>query len=68
MNGCSEECATNAKREQDRHHWLRWFYRNRERLYMTQLGTRTLGPHPNPDEEKEKEIIEKELQRLGLKS
>lgn len=65
---CCEECATNAKREQDRHHWLRWFYRNRERLYLTQLGTRTLGPHPNPDEEKEKEIIEKELQRLGLKS
>ena len=65
---CSKTCADNAKAVQDRHHWLRWFYKNRERLYETQLGTRSLGPHPNEDPEKEYQIIQNELRRLGLKS
>ena len=65
---CSKECATNAKREQDRHHWLKWFYKNKDHLYETQLGTRSLGPHREEDFEEEYKIIQKELKRLGLKS
>jgi hypothetical protein len=65
---CSEECAKEAALIKDRKTKLAWFYRNRERLYATQLGTRTLGPHRNEDEEREYEIIQNELKRLGLKS
>ena len=65
---CSKECATNAKKEQDRHHWLKWFYKNKDHLYETQLGTRSLGPHREEDFEEEYKIIQKELKRLGLKS
>ena len=65
---CSKECATNAKKEQDRRHWLKWFYKNKDHLYETQLGTRSLGPHREEDFEEEYKIIQKELKRLGLKS
>ena len=65
---CSKECATNAKKEQDRHHWLKWFYKNKDHLYETQLGTRSLGPHREENFEEEYKIIQKELKRLGLKS
>ena len=64
---CSEHCRKEAKKEQDQKHRLRYFYKNREKIYATQLGTRTIGAHRNPDDEREQEIIRNEIDRLGLR-
>ena len=61
---CSDHCRKNAKREQDRQAWTRWFHKNKQRLYAKQLGTRTIGPHKHPHNEREAEIVENEKQRL----
>ena len=63
---CSTECAKTAKEQQDQKARLRWVNKNKQRLYQTQLGTRTIGPKPNPDTNREQEIIQNEKQRLGL--
>ena len=60
---CSQKCAKNAKREQDRQAWTRWFHKNKTRLYSKQLGTRTIGPHRHPHNEREAEIVQNEKQR-----
>jgi predicted nucleic acid-binding Zn ribbon protein len=60
---CSKTCSKNAKREQDRKAWIRWFHKNKKTLYQTRLGTRTIGPKPNPNPEREAEIIKNEKQR-----
>ena len=64
---CTKECAKEAKKQQDTKHRLRWVHKNKQRLYQTQLGTRSIGQHKNQDDKKEAEIVEKELQRLGLR-
>ena len=63
---CSDECRTNAKKEQDTKARLRWVNKNKERLYQTQLGTRTIGPHRHEDNDREAEIVQNEKHRLGL--
>lgn len=63
---CSTECSKEAKRIQDRKAWTRWFYKNRKTLYQTQLGTRTIGPHKHENEEREQEIVQNEIRRMGL--
>lgn len=60
---CSDKCRKNAKREQDRQAWTRWFHKNKKTLYQKQIGTRTISQHRNPDPIKEAEIIRKEKQR-----
>lgn len=65
---CSTHCRTEARREKRRIYNSRYFYKNRKKLYHTLPGTRTIGAHPNPDPDKEKQIIEKELTRHGLKN
>ena len=64
---CSKECSAEAKRRQDTKHKLRYFYKNKDRIYATQIGTRSIGRHPNPDTEREHQIIKNEKERLGLK-
>ena len=64
---CSKECSKEAKRRQDTKHRLKWVNKNKERLYQTQLGTRTIGPHRNTDDEREHEIVRNEIERIGLK-
>ena len=64
---CTKKCAKEAKKEQDQKHRLRWVNKNKETLYQTQLGTRTIGPHKNPNDEKEAEIVQNEIRRIGLK-
>ena len=64
---CSKTCAKEAKKEQDQKHRLRYFHKNKERIYQTQLGTRTIGPHRHEDPEREAEIIQNEVQRIGLR-
>ena len=63
---CSKECAQEGARIKDRKTKLAWFYRNKQKVYQTQLGTRTISQHRNPDTDKEAEIIKNEKQRLGL--
>lgn len=63
---CSTTCSQNADKEKQQLRSLKHFYKNRDRIYAKQLGTRTIGPHKNPDQEREQEIIQKEKQRLGL--
>ena len=60
---CSEHCRKQAKREQDRKAWTRWFHKNKKTLYQTQLGTRTIGPHKHPDNNREQQIVKNEKQR-----
>ena len=60
---CSDECRKQAKREQDRKAWTRWFHKNKNTLYQTQLGTRTIGPHKHPNTEREQEIVNNEKNR-----
>ena len=60
---CSKECSKEAKRRQDRQAWTRWFHKNKQKLYATQLGTRTIGPHKHQDNEREQEIVQNEKQR-----
>ena len=60
---CSKECRENGTREKANIRWRRWYRKNKKRLYQTQLGTRTMGPTPNPDFEREAEIIRNEKHR-----
>jgi hypothetical protein len=64
---CSKECAEQAKEEQDRHHKLRWYYKNRDRINKTRIGTRNLSEHRHKDPEKEQKAVEYELKQLGIK-
>ena len=63
---CSDECRRNAKREQDRKAWFKWFYRNKKRVYDTMLGTGSLSEHCQSDFELEAVLVKNELRRLGL--
>lgn len=64
---CSKECATNAKKEQDRYHALKYYYKNKEDLNTTKLGTTNMGEHRKKDFEEEYDRIQSELKYLGLK-
>jgi len=64
---CTTKCAEQAKEEQDRHHKLRWYYKNKKRLNTTRLGTHNLSEHRHKDTDKEQKAVEYELHRLGLK-
>ena len=63
---CSDDCRSNAKREQDRKAWFRWFYKNKKRIYDTMLGTGSLSEHCQSDFEVEAVLVKNELRRLGL--
>ena len=63
---CSDKCRRNAKREQNRTAWFKWFYKNKERIYDTMLGTGSLGEHCSPDFETEAILVKNELKRLKL--
>ena len=64
---CSEKCRKEARREKRRIYNSRYFYKNRNRIYATTIGTRTIGAKPNKDPNKEEEIVKKEIKRIGLK-
>ena len=66
---CSTECRKNAKREQDRNHWIRWYHRNKNKT-VTQssrcLGTSRIGAKKHEDNNKEQKVVENEIRRIGL--
>ena len=64
---CSEECAYHAHREKHNIRCRRYYYRHRDRINKTKIGTRTIGPKPNPDPNREAEIIQNEVERIGLR-
>lgn len=64
---CSEECAYHAHREKHNIRCRRYYYRHKDRINKTKIGTRTIGPKPNPDPNREAEIIQNEVERIGLR-
>ena len=65
---CSEECAYHAHREKHNIRCRRYYYRHRDRINKTKIGTRTIGPQPHNDIEREQQIIENEIDRIGLRT
>lgn len=63
---CSEECAYQAHLEKHRIRNMRYYYRHKDRINKTKIGTRTIGPKPHPDTEREAEIVQNEIDRIGL--
>ena len=63
---CSEECAYQAHLEKHRIRNMRYYYRHKDRINKTKIGTRTIGPKPHPDTEREQQIVENEIERIGL--
>ena len=60
---CSNECRKKGYQEKNNNRWRKWYHKNKKNLYQRQLGTRTIGPKPNPDPEREAEIIRNEKER-----
>ena len=65
---CSPECSKEAERLRSRESSYRHYHRHKQRINQTRIGTRTIGPNMNPDPDREAEIIENEIQRIGLKN
>ena len=65
---CSDECRENARKEKKRIYNSKYYYKNKKRLHQTQIGTRSIGPRANPNKERESEIIQNEIERIGLKT
>lgn len=63
---CSKECADNAHREQKNNWAYTYYHKNKDRINKTRIGTRTIGPNPNPDKNREQEIVQNEIDRIGL--
>lgn len=67
---CSDECRSNARREQSRLKSYRWYHRHKHDLSEKQrwgLGSGWIGCHRNHDFVVEERIVCRELGRLGLK-
>jgi len=65
---CSTQCAENAHREQKNRWAYTYYHKNKNRINKTRIGTRTIGAKPNPDKNREAEIVQNEIERIGLHS
>lgn len=68
---CTDKCRKEAKKEQNRNNFHRWYHKNKHKPGISQknqLGTRPIGSHKNKNPKKEYEIIQKELHRIGLRN
>ena len=63
---CSDECRDNARREKKRTYNSRYYYKNKKRILNTAIGTTTMSPHKHPEHKREAEIVQNEVQRIGL--
>ena len=63
---CSTTCAENAHREHKRNWAYTYYHKNKKRINNTRIGTRTIGPHKHPEDEKEQTIVQNEIDRIGL--
>jgi predicted nucleic acid-binding Zn ribbon protein len=64
---CSDKCRTEARREQKRKWALKYYHKNKTRINHTKIGTRTIGPHKHENDERETEIVQNEIKRVGLR-
>lgn len=60
---CSTEHRQEAIKESKRKHRNKIYKNNKKTSILSQIGTTTLSTHPNPDSEREIEIIQKEMKR-----
>lgn len=65
---CSDKCRYEANLEKQQIRNRRYYNRHKNRINQTKIGTRTIGPHKHPDTERESEIIQNEIDRIGLRS
>ena len=66
---CSDECKSNAKEEQNRNNFHKWYHLNKHSLSEYKrygLGTGTLGPHRHEDVGREYKAIKGEFRRLKI--
>lgn len=63
---CSTTCAKNAHREHKRNWAYRNYHKNKQHINNIRIGTRTIGPTRNPDTDREAEIVQNEIERIGL--
>lgn len=61
-----EDHREEAKKEKTRLRRRAYYQRNRKAQILSQVGTITMGPHPNPDPVRELEIVEKELKKISV--
>lgn len=64
---CSEECRTEARRLKKRKYDYKYYHKHKKQINAKRIGTRTIGPKPNPDQEREAEIVKNEIERIGLR-
>ena len=64
---CSPECRNEARRHKRRKYNYKYYHTNKNRLNHKHIGTRTIGPRPNPNTEREAEIVQNEIERIGLR-
>jgi predicted nucleic acid-binding Zn ribbon protein len=63
---CSDECRKNSRKEKRRIYDSRYYYKNRYKRNYTLIGTRCIGPHKHPDDDREAEIVQNEIRRHQL--
>lgn len=63
---CSDHCRTEARREKRRKYDYKYYRKNKDRINHRRIGTRTIGPKPNPNIEREEQIVRNELDRITL--
>ena len=67
---CSDYCRESARSHQSRMKSHRWYHRHKHELTEKQrwgLGSGTIGQHRHKDYKKEQKVIQKEIQRLGIR-
>ena len=64
---CGPECAKNAERENRRKRDYKYYHRHKQRINQTKIGTRTIGPRAHTDKNREAEIVQNEIERIGLR-
>lgn len=60
---CDSRCRYNSILESNRKSRKKYYQNNKKKSILSQLGTTTLSKHPNPDFEREEEIIKNEKKR-----
>jgi predicted nucleic acid-binding Zn ribbon protein len=65
---CSDECRTEGNREKTRNRVMKHYYRHKKRINQTRIGTRTIGPHKHENPTREQEIVQNEIDRIGLRT
>ena len=63
---CSDKCSKNARQEKKRIYNSKYYYKNKKRILTTAIGTRTISPHKHENHEREAEIVQNEIQNIGL--